>query len=111
MIGAFGPRVPVAWRSWPGVVIRLPAHRQGVNFDSLIFQTGFNDSGQSAFAAYLTGSGVDPSNDNGVWSGSPGSLALVARSGLPAPGTPSGVNFRDFFFPVTINNAGRVAFE
>src|SRR5262245_14048319 len=66
------------WSEGPGglaLVARggdpAPGTPNGVNFDSLIFQTGFNDAGQSAFAAYLTGSGVDPSNDNGIWSGAP----------------------------------------
>ena len=66
-----------------------PGTPDGVNFDSFFFQTGFNDAGQIAFFAFVTGSGVDPSNDNGIWSEGSGSLALVARSGSPAPGTPS----------------------
>jgi hypothetical protein len=89
-----------------------PGTPEGVNFDSLIGQTGFNDAGQTAVFAYVTGSGVDPSNDNGIWSEGSGSLKLVARSGSPAPGTSSGVNFQDFVFPpVDINNAGQIAFQ
>ncbi len=88
-----------------------PGTPVGVNFDSFFFQTGFNDSGQTAFNAYLTGSGVDPSNDTGIWSEASGSLALVARGGAPAPGTGDGVNFREFFFPVTLNNMGQTLFS
>ena len=46
--------------------------------------------------ASLTGSGVDSTNNAGIWSEGSGSLALVARSGSQAPGTPSGVNFSGF---------------
>jgi hypothetical protein len=91
-----------------------PGTPDGVNYDSFFYQTGFNDAGQTAFFAYLTGSGVDPSNDQGIWSERTGSLALMARSGGPAPGTPSGVNFREFSPPVPtvgINNAGQIAFK
>jgi hypothetical protein len=88
-----------------------PGTPEGVNFDSFFFHTGFNDSGQTAFLAYLTGSGVEPSNDQGIWSEASGSLTLVARNGSPAPGTASGVNFREFFYPVTLNNAGQTVFS
>ena len=45
-----------------------------------------NDAGQVAFRANLTGSGVDSTNYQGVWSEGSGSLALVARTGSQAPG-------------------------
>lgn len=87
-----------------------PGTSAGVNFDGLIFQSGFNAAGQSAFSAFVTGPGVDPSNDFGIWSEGSGSLALVARNGSPAPGVPSGVTFRDFVYPVAFNDAGKTAF-
>ena len=92
-----------------------PGTPEGVNYDSFYYQTGFNDAGQTAFFAFVTGAGVDPSNDQGIWSEGSGSLGLVARSGAPAPGTPSGVTFREFLFlstaPVAFNNAGQTAFR
>ena len=89
-----------------------PGTSDGVNFDSFIVPTGFNDAGQTSIFGYITGPGVDPSNDNGIWSEGSGSLKLVARSGSRAPGTPSGVHFQDFVFaPVDINNAGQIAFQ
>jgi uncharacterized protein YjbI with pentapeptide repeats len=62
-----------------------PGLPDGVNYDSFFFQGGFNNAGQSAFFAFVTGEGVDPSNDQGIWSEGSGGLALVARSGLPRP--------------------------
>jgi hypothetical protein len=88
-----------------------PGTPNGVNYDSFFYQTGFNDAGQSVFFAILTGSGVDPSNDHGIWTTGSGAPKLVVRSGSPAPGTPSGVNFQSLFGNVSFNNAGRVAFE
>jgi hypothetical protein len=73
-----------------------------------------NDVGQVAFRANLTGTGVDSSNNQGIWSEGSGSLALVARTGNQAPGTPNGVNFStdpalELFSPV-LNNVGQTAF-
>jgi hypothetical protein len=74
-----------------------------------------NDAGETAFIAGLTGSSVDPTNNSGVWSNRSGSMALVARSGDHAPGTPSGVNFFNVddafaFNNIALNNAGQTAF-
>lgn len=52
-----------------------------------------NAAGQTVFSATLSGPSINSSNDFGYWSGTPGSLALVARSGDQAPGTPLGVHF------------------
>ncbi len=40
-----------------------------------------NNAGKTAFRAGLTGSGVDSTNNSGIWSEGSGSLALVARVG------------------------------
>src|SRR5262249_47388680 len=88
-----------------------PGTPGGVNFDSFLFQNGFNDAGQTGFFAYLTGSGVDHTNDNGIWSEASGSLALVARSGSPASGAGDTLTFREFFFPVAVNNSGQTLFS
>ncbi len=88
-----------------------PGTPDDVNFESfaLYRPLALNDAGQTAFFAYLAGSGVDDTNRVGVWSEGSGNLALVARSGTPAPGTASGVNFR-LFAPPSLSNAGQAAF-
>jgi hypothetical protein len=69
-------------------------------------EAGLNDTGQSVFISFLSGSGVNNSNNEGIWSEGSGSLALVVRDGSPAPGLP-GVNFRNVFATGAINNAGQ----
>jgi hypothetical protein len=69
-----------------------------------------NDAGQIAFRADLTGSGVDSTNYQGVWSEGSGTLSLVARTGSQAPGAVSGVNFStdpalELFFPCSMTLA------
>jgi hypothetical protein len=72
----------------------------------------FNNAGQTAFASFVTGGGVDSTNSGGIWLGASGSLALVARSGSPAPGTPTGVNFATISGHVpALNDAGQLAFK
>ena len=87
-----------------------PGTAKGVNFFSLIPGAMLNGAGQTAFAAYLIGPGVDGTNHRGVWSEGSGSLALVARTGSPAPGTAVGVNFSSIFPGPVTNGAGHVAF-
>jgi hypothetical protein len=92
---------------------QAPGTPDGVNFSMPISSTVhpvLNDAGQTAFKATLTGSGVDSTNNFGIWSEGSGSLALVAREGDHAPGTPSGVNFSIFDGPV-LNDAGQTAFK
>ncbi|HYO23433.1 MAG TPA: choice-of-anchor tandem repeat NxxGxxAF-containing protein [Lacipirellulaceae bacterium] len=72
-----------------------------------------NASGRTAFSASLrmSGGGVTETNNSGIWSDGSGTLALVAREGSQAPGTPAGSRFGDFagWAPV-INSSGRIAF-
>jgi hypothetical protein len=59
-----------------------PGLPSGVNFSQ--FNTVgpvINDAGQTAFASKVSGTGVDSTNDEVVWSEGLGSLAPVARSG------------------------------
>ena len=90
-----------------------PGTPDGVNFREYDFNAPvLNAAGQTAFIAFLTGSGVDSTNSSGIWSEGSGTLELVARSGSQAPGTPNGVNFNgspSFFRPV-LNTAGQTAF-
>lgn len=87
-----------------------PGTGPGVAFKRVFAASGFNNAGQLAFYATLTGSGVDTNNDSGIWSQGSGALALVARAGTAAPGTDPGVVFDDFNNPF-LNSAGQVAFE
>ena len=73
-----------------------PGTAVGVNFSNFLSPV-INGAGQIAFVGFLTGEGVDATNDRGIWSEGGGSgLALVARKGDPAPGTAVGVNFSNF---------------
>jgi hypothetical protein len=89
-----------------------PGTPDGVNFSDLSFP-GFtlNNRGQTAFPGILTGSGVDETNNTGIWSEGSGSLALVAREGSQAPGMPDGAVFNSVVFSAPeLNNAGQTAF-
>ncbi len=44
----------------------------------------------------LNGTGVDDTNNRGLWSGTSGALTLVARTGDQAPGTDIGTVFESF---------------
>ena len=84
----------------------------GANFFNFNWPV-LNGAGQTAFVADLTGTGVDDSNDLGIWSeGGGNGLSLIARTGDAAPGTSSGVNFSDFGFVsnLVLNGSGQTAF-
>jgi hypothetical protein len=82
----------------------------GVNYSSFPSFSVLNDAGQIAFREFLTGSGVDSTNNLGIWTDGSGALALVARTGRQAPGTAGGVNFFDLNYPA-LNSAGQTAFR
>jgi hypothetical protein len=67
-----------------------------------------SDSGSAAFLATLAF--ATPTNDSGIWYGTPGQLQLLARRGQAAPGTGTGPWFDVIGNPV-INNAGVVCFN
>jgi hypothetical protein len=56
----------------------------------------------------MTGDGIDPTNNTGIWVARSGSLSLLARAGNPAPGI-SGAVFTSFSRRVAINAAGDIA--
>lgn len=96
---------------------QAPGMPDGVVFSGSLFvaftNPALNSAGRTAFAGRVAGAGVDSTNDQGIWSEASGSLALVVRSGTPAPGTPSGVNFKSFSSRLTspvLNDAGEIAF-
>lgn len=67
-----------------------------------------SDSGAAAFLATLAF--ATPTNDSGIWYGTPGQMQLLARRGQAAPGTGTGPWFDIIGNPV-INNAGMVCFN
>jgi hypothetical protein len=93
---------------------QAPGAPSGVNFSTdpalELFFPALNNAGQTAFYAALTDGGL------GLWSEGSGSLAPAARSGQPAPGTPSGVTFNfnllyeQLDSPV-LNDAGQTVFR
>jgi hypothetical protein len=85
-----------------------PGTPSGVNFagfDSPVL----NSAGQVAIDVAVSGTGVEDTNNTGIWSGSAGDLDLVIREASHAPGTPSGARFSDFR-SLTLNSAGQIAF-
>jgi hypothetical protein len=60
--------------------------------------------------ADLTGSGVDVTNDSGIWSERSGALSLVVREGTQAPGLLAGVTFKSFGNSA-LNDAGQTVFS
>ena len=90
-----GPGIPQVerglWTGKPGQ-LQLVARENhqaadvasGINFSG-IFQVT-NSQGLIAFEGFLSGNGVDSTNNAGIWAGGAGSLHLVVRSGSVAPG-------------------------
>jgi hypothetical protein len=73
------------------------------------FGLSLNNNGQTTFSARLIGSEIDSSNDRGIWSDRSGNVALIARTGDPAPGMSEGVAFSELA-NLSSNNAA-VAFS
>lgn len=101
------------------LVAREGSHAPGTPDDANFYR--FNDpvlsaSGRTAFRADLQydGGSVTANNDSGLWSEGSGALALVAREGSQAPGTPEGARFADFSESLNspvLNASGRMAFR
>jgi hypothetical protein len=77
---------------------RAPGTPDGVNYANFGSALGsaapdWNDSGQIAFRARLSGPGISDENDLGIWFGESGSMSLVVRDGNPVPGMPDGFRF------------------
>jgi hypothetical protein len=70
-----------------------------------------NDIGQSLVYVSFERNGVPDSNYNGLFLSDAGSVRLLARSEVPAPGFTGGVTFASLNNPSALNNAGRVAFK
>jgi hypothetical protein len=105
------------WFGTPGNVSQIartgsqaPGVTSGANFSSFNPPT-INSVGQVLFSATLTGTGVSSVNSAGIWAGSPGSLAVLARTGDQAPGTAPGVTYNGLqIYSPQYNSAGQAAF-
>ena len=73
--------------------------------------TGAPANGISAFEAYLNGTGVTSSNNLGLWSGKPGNVQLMARTGSQAPGLGTGIVFSGVDQYFSVNSSGLTAFQ
>jgi hypothetical protein len=82
-----------------------PGTPAGVNFSTLDSSPYLNDAGQVLLGATLAGTGVGTTNDRGFWRFGSGSLALLAREGSAAPGTPAGVSFAALVGPSGLSQA------
>jgi hypothetical protein len=90
---------------------QAPGMPSGANFSFLSTYPALNGAGQTAFRGFVSGGGVDSTNNQGIWSETSGSLALAVRSGDHAPGTPDDVNFSSIFDDnPRLNDAGQIAF-
>ena len=69
----------------------------------------FNNAGQFAVWATLTGPGVTATNDRSIWSNQSGNIALVLRDGSPSPPPFNGYTARVQSSPL-FNDAGQTAF-
>lgn len=116
-----GPNFDGIWKEGGGLDLvqvardgtSAPGTSDGVRFAGIVHYS-LNDAGQTAFSGILAGTGVDGTNSTGIWSEGGGlGLALVARGGDPAPGTPNGVTFDSFFaFSIArLNSNGQTVFS
>ena len=96
------------WTGAPGdltIVARagdpVPDLPAGVVFLSFFFDFALIPpevgSGALGFHASLTGPGITPANDQGVWKSDAGEISMVAREGDAAPGAGTGIVFADPF--------------
>jgi hypothetical protein len=85
---------------------QLPAPGTG-NLFSTFRGTTINANGNVAFLGHLYHAGVF--QDTGIWSNVNGSLELIVRAGLQAPGVTSGVKFSGVREPA-LNANGKIAF-
>lgn len=65
-----------------------------------------NAAGQVAFHAFLTGGGVGANQDEALFIEENGTVTLLAREGMQAPGEPPSVQFKALENPV-LNDAGK----
>ena len=95
------------------LVFRTGQHAPGTPNDVVFDALGlpqFNAADHIAFNGRLTGPGVDPNNEEGIWSDRSGGFDLLIRGGDPAPGTPNDTVFQAFALN-SMNDSGKIAFS
>jgi len=104
------------WKGAPGawtLVARTGAAAAGMDA-GVVFSglnaPALNDSGDVAFVAYVTGSGVEDENDSAIWAGAPGALQLALREGAQAAGANAVLEYASFE-RVLLTGAGQVVFS
>ena len=93
--------VAIVGDSAPGTETNTTFHRFSV--------PTINQLGQVAFKGEVTGPGLNPWTDVGIWSEGTGELSLVARGADAAPGTPPLSVYRLFSDPF-LSNTGHITF-
>jgi hypothetical protein len=88
------------------LTVGLPSDASVFNFHWPVLSA----NGHTAFHAGLDGSGVDVTNNSGIWHEGSDGLQLIARKGSQAPGMPVGVRYVDFHVPLATNSVGQLAF-
>lgn len=83
----------------------VPGAGPGVVFGSITATPVINHLGNSSFVAGLAGAGITTTNNAGIFAGSPGSLSLIMRNGVSAPGIGGGVTIGTFGNPTNGNPA------
>jgi len=75
-----------------------PGTSAGVVYGDLI-ALAFNNSDQLTYWSQLAGTGVNSTNDGGIWLGVVGNMQLMLRKGEPAPGYDPGITVRSVDSP------------
>ena len=92
----------------PAALSGQTAPGTGGRLFSFFYPPSIGSTGRVVFPGWLTGV---TSNDEGLWSGLPGAIQLVAREGSPAPGTTGVFGQNSWTSPTCVNSAGMVAFS
>jgi hypothetical protein len=69
-----------------------------------------NAAGNVYFATALQGSGINSTNNQAIYGGTPGNLSVYRRSGTQADALPAGVNYSTFG-ALALSGAGNLAFH
>ena len=88
-----------------------PGTAAGVNYSGLDGSPSLNGTGQVAYLASLTGTGITTANNAAIYAGPVAGPQLVAREGSAAPGTAAGVNYSVLNDTPALNDAGQVAYR
>jgi hypothetical protein len=79
-------------------------------FDAFTYEDfAVNSSGETILRAALTGSGIDPSNDKGIWLHGSAGMQLIAREGAPVPGMDASLS--TLGNRIALNEQGQTAFQ